>query len=69
MFLAGKAVLHIMNTATIFLAEPFLGSNASSFGHSVQRIWSAFFMICGLVFSEYPNRLCTDQRPAFTSEG
>ena len=42
MFLDGKAVLHIVDTATRFSAATFLDANGGEYGQSVEGIWKAF---------------------------
>lgn len=68
MFLEGKAVLHIVDTATRFSAATFLDAHGVTYGQSVNGIWLAFVMTWCLVYTGYPNRLRTDQGSAFTSD-
>ena len=68
MFLDGKAVLHIIDTATRFSAATFLDSHGETYGQSVDGIWLAFCMTWCTMYTGYPNRLRTDQGSVFTSD-
>ena len=68
MFLDGKAVLHIVDTATRFSAATFLDSHGEKYGQSVEGIWLAFVMTWATMYTGYPNRLRTDQGSVFTSQ-
>lgn len=66
MFLKGKAVLHVVHTATHFLAETFLDSHGPNFGQSAQEIRLSFVMTLCLDYADYPDRLRTGQGSVFT---
>ena len=68
MFIEGKAIPHIVDTATRFSAATFLDSEGEKFGQSVDGIWTAFVMTWCTMYSGYPNRMRTDQGSVFTSE-
>ena len=68
MFLDGKPVLHIVDTATRFSAATFLDAHGEEYGQSVEGIWKAFIETWCLLYIGYPNRLRTDQGAAFTSD-
>ena len=68
MFLDGKAVLHIIDTATRFSTATFLDAHSSSYGQSVDGIWLAFLETWCTLYTGYPNRLRVDQGSAFTSD-
>ena len=61
MFLNGKAVLHIIDTATRFSAATFLDAHGSSYGQSVDGIWLAFSETWYTLYTGYPNRLRVDK--------
>ena len=42
MFLDGKAVLHVIDTATRFSSAIFLDAHGATYGQSVEGIWLAF---------------------------
>ena len=68
MWLDGKAVLHIVDTATRFSAASFLDSSGQDYGQSVEGIWLSFIEIWCAMYTCYPNRLRMDQGSAFTSD-
>ncbi len=68
MWIDGKAVLHIVDTATRFSAATFLDSNGSTYGQSVEGVWMAFTHTWCTMYTGYPNRMRTDQGSIFTSE-
>ena len=68
MFIEGKAILHIVDTATRFSAATFLDSEREHFRQSVDGIWTAFVMTWCTMCSGCPNRMRTDQGSAFTPE-
>ena len=65
MFLDGKALLHIVDTATRFSAATFLDGD---FDQSVEGIWLAFIQAWCTLYTGYPNRLRVDQGSSFTSD-
>ena len=65
MFLDGKALLHIVDTATRFSAAAFLDDD---FNQSVEGIWLAFIQIWCTMYTGYPNRIRVDQGSSFTSD-
>lgn len=67
MFLDGKAVLHIIDTVTRFLAATFLDTYGAKFGQSVEGIWLVFVMTWCNIYTEYLNKLKTDQGSVLTS--
>lgn len=67
MYLDGNAVLQIEDTATGFSAAPFLDKQNTKFGQMMEGKWLAFVMTWFLVYSDYPNRLRTDEDSVFTS--
>ena len=67
MWVDGKAVLHVVDTATRFSAATFLDANVMDYGHSVEGIWLAFFEIWCTMYTAYPNHLRADQGSVFTS--
>lgn len=68
MFLEGKSVLHIVDTATRFSSATFLDAHGKSYGQSVEGAWLAFVMIWFVIYTGYPNRLRNDQGSAFISD-
>ena len=67
MFLDGKAVLHVIDTATRFSAATFLDSHGQNYGQSTEGIWLAFLEIWCIPYLGYPNRMRTDQGETFMS--
>ena len=68
MFLDGKAVLHVIDTAMHFSAATFLDSHVQTYGQTSEGIWLAFLEIWCTTYLGYPNRMRTDLGSAFTSE-
>ena len=68
MFLDGKAVLHVIDTATHFSAAKFLDSHGKTYGQTAEGIWLAFLDIWCTTYLGYPNRMRTDLGSAFNSE-
>jgi hypothetical protein len=67
MFINGKAVLHVIDSATRFNAATFLDSHSESYGQSSDGIWDAFIDIWCSIYTGYPDRLRIDSGSAFTS--
>jgi transposase InsO family protein len=67
MFLGGKAVLHIVDTATRFSAATFLDSHTATYGQSVEGVWLALIETWFTLYTGYPNRLRTDAGSIFSS--
>lgn len=67
MLLEGKAVLDVVDTATIFSATTFFDALEMSFGQSSNGVWLAFVMTSSIVYSGYPNIQGTNQGSSFTS--
>jgi hypothetical protein len=63
----GKAVLHVIDSATRFNAAIFLDSHSESYGQSSTGIRDAFIDICCSIYTGYPDRLRVDSGSAFTS--
>lgn len=61
MWLDGKAVLHMVDTATGFNAAETLP------GQSVEHVWQAFVSGWAALYPGYPNKLRVDQGSIFTS--
>lgn len=55
MLLDGKAVIHIVSTATRFSAVKFIDIHSMNYGRYVNGIWIAFVMTWSLVYKGYPN--------------
>jgi hypothetical protein len=55
MFINGKAILHIADTATMFSAATFLDSNLATYGQSVEGVWVALMETWFTVYTGYPN--------------
>lgn len=66
-FLEGKAVLHVVDKATLFCATTFLYPHGAEIGQFVDKLWLAFVMNWCLIYTGCPNKLCTDQGSVFTS--
>jgi hypothetical protein len=66
-FIDGKAVLHVIDSATRFNAATFLDSNSESYGQSSDGISDAFIDIWCSIYTRYPDRLRVDSVSAFTS--
>ena len=69
MSLDGKAVLHIIGTATWFSAASCIDLHESNYGQSVDGISLPFFQTWCTLYSVYTDRLRVDQVSAFTSDG
>jgi hypothetical protein len=67
MFINGKAVLHVIDSATRFKAATFLDSHSESYGQRLDGIWDAFIDIWCSIYTGYPDRLRIDSESAFTS--
>jgi hypothetical protein len=67
MFINGKAVHHVIDSATRFNAATILDSHSESYEKSSDGIWDAFIDIWCSIYTEYPDRLCVDSGTAFTS--
>jgi hypothetical protein len=67
MFINGKAVLHVIDSATRFNAATFLDSHSESYGQSSDGICNAFIDIWCSIYIGYPDRLRIDSGSAFTS--
>jgi transposase InsO family protein len=67
MFINGKSVIHVIDSATRFNAATFLDSHSESYGQSSDGIWDAFIGIWCSIFTGYPDRLRIDSGSAFTS--
>jgi len=67
MFIDGKAILHIVDTATRFSAATFLDPPNAEYGQSVNGVWLAFLETWCTLYTGYPNRLRTDFGSIFTS--
>lgn len=57
MFLDGKAVLHVVASATRFSAATFLDAHGMTYGHSVDGIWIALGNIWWNTNVGYTNRI------------
>ena len=67
MFIEGKAILHIVDTATRFSSAIFLDSQGNNYGQSVNGVWLAFLEAWCTLYTEFPNRIRTDAGSVFTS--
>jgi hypothetical protein len=67
MFIIGKAVLHIIDSATRFNAATYLDSHSESYGQSPDGIWDAFIDIWCSIYTGSPDRLRIDSGSAFAS--
>ena len=65
MFLDGKDLLHIADTATRVSAAAFLDED---FAQSVECIWLGFIQILYTLYTGYPNLLPVGQGSSFTSD-
>jgi hypothetical protein len=65
-FINGKAVLHVIDSATRFNAATFLDSHSESFGQSSDGIWDAIIDIWWSIHTRYPDCLRVDSGSAFT---
>ena len=65
MFLDGKALLHIFDSATRFSSAAFLDKD---FDQSVEGIWLAFIQVWCTMYTGYPNRIRVEQGSSFTSD-
>ena len=68
MFLDGKAVLHVVDTATHFSTATFLDAHGLEYGQTSEGIWTAFMETWVLPYLGFPNRMRTDHGSAFVSE-
>jgi hypothetical protein len=67
MFISGKAILHIVDTAIRFSAATFIDSNLATYGQSVEVVWLAMMGTWFTVYTGYPNRLRVDAGSIFSS--
>lgn len=67
MFLDGKSVLHVVGTAIRFSTAPFLYSNGSKHGQSVDQNWLVFITTFCPVYIGYPCQVWTDQSSVIAS--
>jgi hypothetical protein len=65
MFINGKTVLHVTDSATRFSAATFLDLHSESYGQSSDCIWDAFTDIWHSIYTGYPDRLLVDSGSAF----
>ena len=68
MFLDGKAVLYVIDTATRLSSAIFLDAHAATYGQSIEGIWLAFVKAWCILYTGLPNRLLVDQGFTFTSD-
>lgn len=68
MFLKGKAVLHVVNTATRFLEAILLDAHGSTYGQAAEDVWIALKKYWCTIYTGYPNRWGSDQGLVFTSK-
>ena len=61
MLLDGKAVPHVIDTATRFSSAIFLDAHGATYGQSVEVIWLAFVEAWCTMYTGLPNRLRVDQ--------
>lgn len=66
-FIDGKAILHIVDTATRFSAAIFLDAHSMDYGQSVDGIWRALIETWCTMYTGYPNKMKTDSGIVFTS--
>ena len=64
MFIDGRAILHIVDTATKFSAATYL----EKYGQSTIGIWNAFVDCWCTIYTGYPYRIKCDSGSVFTSE-
>lgn len=67
MFLDGKSVLQIVDTATYFCSATFLDAHGGNHKQSVQSFWIPFVMTWCEMYTGYPNILPTNKGSIFTS--
>ena len=67
MFIEGKAILHIVDTATRFSSAIFLDSQGNNYGQSINGVWLAFIEAWCNLYTGLPNRIRTDAGSVFTS--
>lgn len=67
-FLDGKEVLHIIDTATRLSYATFLDAHAAPYGQSVEGIRLAFVEALYIMHTGLPNNLRVDQGSAFTPD-
>lgn len=68
MFLIGKAVLHVVDTATIFSNATFQHARRSTYGQSTEGVWIALMERLCTMYTGYPNIIRLDQGSVFFSE-
>jgi hypothetical protein len=68
MFINGKAILHIVDTAIRFSAAIHLDSNLATYGQSVEVVWVALMETWFILYTGYPNRLRVDAGSIFSSD-
>ena len=66
MFIEGKAILHIVDTAYRFSWAIYLDSQIHNYGQSVNGIWLAFLEALCTLYKGFPNRIRTDAGSVFT---
>ena len=67
MFIEGKAILHIVDSAIRFSSAIFLDSQGQNYGQSVNGIWLAFLESWCILYTGFPNRVRTDAGSVSTS--
>ena len=67
-WLDGKAVLHIVDTATRFSSATFIDAYGLDYGQSVEGIRLPFRETWCTLYTGYPNRMRADQISVFTSD-
>ena len=65
-FIEGKAILHIVDTATRFSSAICLDSQGNNDGKSVNGVWLAFLEAWCNLYTGFPNRIRTDAGSVFT---
>lgn len=68
MFLDGKAVLRIVDTATCFLAATLSNAHGANYGPSAHGGWLVFIIIRCTLYTSYPNWLRSDQSSIFITD-
>lgn len=68
MFLHGKAILHVVNTASRYSAATFLDAHGAHFENLFQVEWFAIVVIWFLTYTRYPKRSRTDQGSVIASD-
>jgi hypothetical protein len=65
MFINGKAVLHVIDSATRFNAATFIDLHSESHGQGSDGIWDAFIDIWCSIYTGYLDRFRVDSGSAF----